>query len=73
MPPAPKKKEKSEEGSREPEFQDILSGQMLYMMPIMAFVFALGFPAGLPFYWSISTAVSILQQYFIKKTVGGKK
>jgi YidC/Oxa1 family membrane protein insertase len=39
--------------------------QMMFMMPVMTFVLALNFPAGLTLYWIMSTTYSIFQQYFI--------
>lgn len=39
--------------------------QMVYMLPIMTFVVGIGLPAGLGFYWFISTGVSLAQFYFV--------
>lgn len=38
---------------------------MQYIMPVMTFFFALNFASGLAFYWTISTAFSAVQQYFL--------
>jgi YidC/Oxa1 family membrane protein insertase len=38
---------------------------MQYIMPVMTFFFALNFASGLAFYWTISTAFSAAQQYFL--------
>ncbi|HEX9056210.1 MAG TPA: YidC/Oxa1 family membrane protein insertase [Ktedonobacterales bacterium] len=38
---------------------------MQFIMPFVTFFMALNFPSGLAFYWSISTAFSAVQQYFL--------
>jgi YidC/Oxa1 family membrane protein insertase len=38
---------------------------MMYIMPFFTFFIGLNFPAGLAFYWCISTAFSAVQQYFL--------
>jgi YidC/Oxa1 family membrane protein insertase len=38
---------------------------MMYVMPFITFFFGTTFPAGLAFYWCISTGFSAVQQYFI--------
>lgn len=42
-----------------------MSSQMLYIMPIITIVIGSQFPAGLTFYWFLSTAFSIIQQYIV--------
>ncbi|PLX25138.1 hypothetical protein C0580_03185 [Candidatus Parcubacteria bacterium] len=42
-----------------------MSSQMLYIMPIITIVIGSQFPAGLTFYWFLSTAFSIVQQYMV--------
>jgi YidC/Oxa1 family membrane protein insertase len=55
-PPAP--------GQRpDPTTQSMAS--MQYVMPIMTAFIGLSFPAGLAFYWCVSTAFSAVQQYFL--------
>ena len=63
-----KKKEKKKD-SKEPNFQDALSSQMTFIMPLVTFFFGMSFPAGLPLYWAASTAVMIVQQWFTNKSV----
>ncbi len=46
---------------------------MLYMMPIMIFVFALFFPAALTLYWVVGNIFMIAQTYFITGPNAGKK
>ncbi|WP_096202884.1 YidC family membrane integrase SpoIIIJ [Bacillus sp. FJAT-45350] len=47
---------------------------LLYMMPIMIFVFAMFFPAALTLYWVVGNIFMIVQTYFITgPNVGGKK
>jgi len=64
------KKEKAEAKTPEEKTQDFaqsMSEQMLYMMPVLTFVFGMTFPAGLALYWSVTTLFAIVQQYFIIK------
>jgi len=42
-----------------------MSNQMLYIMPIITIIIGAQFPAGLTFYWFLSTAFSIVQQYIV--------
>jgi len=42
-----------------------MSNQMLYIMPIVTIIIGAQFPAGLTFYWFLSTAFSIVQQYIV--------
>jgi YidC/Oxa1 family membrane protein insertase len=47
---------------------------LLYMMPIMIFIFAIFFPAALTLYWVVGNLFMIIQTYFITgPNVGGKK
>ncbi len=47
---------------------------LLYMMPVMIFVFAMFFPAALTLYWVVGNIFMIAQTYFITgPNVGGKK
>jgi YidC/Oxa1 family membrane protein insertase len=38
---------------------------MQYIMPVITFFFGLNFPSGLAFYWCVTTAFMIVQQYFL--------
>jgi len=42
-----------------------LNSQMLYIMPIITIVIGGQFPAGLTFYWLLTTLFSIAQQYIV--------
>ena len=44
--------------------------QMMYFMPIITIVIGANFPAGLTFYWLLTTLFSVAQQYFV---LGKKK
>lgn len=44
-----------------------MTKSMLYVMPIMMGVFAVGMPAGLGLYWTISNIFGILQQVILQK------
>lgn len=46
------------------------SKQMVYIAPIMTFVFARSFPAALPLYWSVTNLFSIAQQEYVLKRQG---
>jgi len=67
-----KKEEKKEEEKKEKtaeektqEFAQSMTKQMVYIMPVMTFVFAMSFPSGLALYWAVTTLFAIIQQYFI--------
>lgn len=45
---------------------DAINKQMLYMFPIMIVIIGWNFPAGLMLYWITTTAVSFLEQYYIR-------
>lgn len=42
-----------------------ISAQMTYLMPIFTIVIGSRFPAGLTFYWLLSTLFSVAQQYIV--------
>lgn len=52
--------------------QKTMSKQMLYFMPILTIIIALKFPAGLPFYWLISTLLGMGQEYYLLNKFYGK-
>lgn len=47
-----------------------ISNQMMYMMPIITILIGASFPAGLTFYWLLTTLFSVAQQYLV---IGFKK
>lgn len=49
------------------DFAKIMNKQMIYLMPVMTFMFAQSFPSGLALYWAVTTAFAIIQQYLIMK------
>lgn len=53
----------------EPGVQAMIQNQMLYFMPVLTVVIALGLPAALALYWVITTLFSIVQQYFLFRTL----
>lgn len=64
------KKSEEKEKSAEEKTQDFaqsMSKQMMYIMPVMTFVFGMSFPSGLALYWIATTLFAIIQQYFIMK------
>lgn len=63
-----KKEEDKKEKTAEEKTQDFVqsvSKQMIYLMPVMTFVFAMTFPSGLALYWATTTLFAIIQQFFI--------
>lgn len=42
-----------------------MGNQMIYMMPIITIVIGSRFPAGLTFYWLLTTLFSVAQQYIV--------
>ncbi|OGK19352.1 hypothetical protein A3D80_00470 [Candidatus Roizmanbacteria bacterium RIFCSPHIGHO2_02_FULL_40_13b] len=55
-PPKPKK-----EGEKSTDMQSMMSGQMLYIFPLMIGYFAYVLPAGLSLYWNVFSIFSIIQ------------
>jgi len=49
------------------EFTQALSKNMITVMPVMTFLFALNLPSGLALYWSVTTLFAIVQQYLIMR------
>ncbi|MBU1202612.1 YidC/Oxa1 family membrane protein insertase [Patescibacteria group bacterium] len=45
-----------------------MSGQMLYIFPVITIFIGSSFPAGLTFYWLLTTIFSIVQQYIVLGT-----
>lgn len=62
----PDEKEKKDNNSKEPDFSEILTKQMLYLGPLMTLVIGIKFPAGLTLYWLVSTLFMIAQQYYLQ-------
>lgn len=63
-----KKEDNNKEKTAEEKTQDFaqsMSRQMIYLMPVMTFVFAMSFPSGLALYWATTTLFAIIQQFFI--------
>ena len=62
------KKEKTPEEKTQ-DFAQSMSKQMIYLMPVLTFVFAMSFPSGLALYWAVTTLFAIVQQsLIIRKT-----
>ncbi len=47
------------------EMAATMQKQMLFIMPIMTGFIALKFPAGLALYWTLTTVLSIIQQWYV--------
>ena len=63
---APEKNQKSPE---EPDFNQIMTKQMLYIGPGLTLFFGMTFPSGLALYWLVSTLFMIAQQHHLLKKV----
>jgi YidC/Oxa1 family membrane protein insertase len=75
VPDEAKKKSLQELNKKEEdtaEMAAMMQKQMLFMMPLMSGFIAWGLPAGLGFYWIVSTIFSIGQQFFISGAGGLK-
>ncbi len=60
-----KTQEKNEKESQTQEMAEVMQKQMVFMMPLMTGLFAVGFPAALGVYWIVTTVYSIVQQWFV--------
>ncbi|MFT4020912.1 MAG: membrane protein insertase YidC [Acinetobacter sp.] len=52
-----------------PQPADPMQAKVFRLMPIIFTVFMLFFPAGLVLYWIVNNSITILQQYFIARSV----
>lgn len=53
--------------SKEADFSQMMSKQMLYLGPILTLFIGIRFPAGLALYWLVSTVFAIVQQKQLEK------
>lgn len=60
-----KKPEIKTEGSKDENMLAIMNKQMLYIMPAVTVFIGLSFPAGLTFYWFLTTLFTALQQKLV--------
>jgi YidC/Oxa1 family membrane protein insertase len=63
-----KKKKVQEENKKEEDFAEMaqtMQQQMIFIMPVMIGILAIGFPAGLSLYWVVTTLFSIGQQWYV--------
>ena len=51
----------------------IMNKQMLYVMPIITIIIGMSFPAGLTFYWFLTTLFTVIQQIVVFKSVNKKE
>ena len=61
------------DGAKDENMMAAMNKQMLYIMPAVTVFICLSLPSGLAFYWLISTALTILQQWYINKTLAKSK
>ncbi|MCK5332756.1 YidC/Oxa1 family membrane protein insertase [Candidatus Parcubacteria bacterium] len=65
-----KTEEDNKEKTKEEKTQDFaqsMTKQMMYILPVMTFFFAMTFPSGLALYWVVTTLFAIIQQFLIIK------
>ncbi len=55
------------ESSKDENMAAIMNKQMLYIFPVLTVVICLGLPAGLAFYWFLTTVLTIVQQKMMFK------
>ena len=55
--------------SGKPSFQDSLQKQMKYTLPVFITLIAFRLPAAVALYWITSTMVTVLQEWWVKRTV----
>lgn len=63
----PPKAEK--DGEKPQQMAQMLTGQMMYIFPVITFFFAMSLPSALALYWVATTLFTILQQVIVKKIV----
>jgi YidC/Oxa1 family membrane protein insertase len=62
-----KKPEVKTKGSKDESMTAIMNKQMLYVMPLVTVFIGESFPAGLTFYWFLTTLLTALQQKIVFK------
>jgi len=68
-----KKPEVKAEVSKDEDMSAIMTKQMMYIMPVVTVIMGIGFPAGLTFYWLLTTLFTIAQQKLILNSKREKK
>jgi YidC/Oxa1 family membrane protein insertase len=59
-------------GSKDEDMAAIMNKQMTYIMPIITVIIGISFPAGLTFYWLLTTLFTIIQQKVVLRKKGEK-
>jgi YidC/Oxa1 family membrane protein insertase len=67
-----KKPEIKTNESKDEDMASIMNKQMTYIMPIVTVIIGISFPAGLTFYWLLTTLFTIIQQKIILRDKGEK-
>jgi len=62
-----KQPEVKSDGSKDESMAAVMNKQMKYTMPLITVVIGVGLPAGLAFYWFLTTLVYAMQQHFLFK------
>lgn len=63
-----KKPEVKSDGAKDEQMLSIMNKQMLYVMPVITVIIGIGFPAGLTFYWFLTTLFTAVQQLIVFKS-----
>ncbi len=67
------KKKKKSDTPEVPDFATTLNKQMLFLMPILVTIFAFTLPASMSLYWITTTVFTIVQEFFLIKTIDKKE
>ena len=59
-------------GGQGADMQNMISKQMMYLMPVFTVIIAMRLPAALPLYWAITTLFAIGQQWWVFRQKGEK-
>lgn len=54
-------------GAKDEDTAALVNRNMMYLLPVMTFIFGYQFPAGLALYWLASTVFQVAQQYYYFK------
>lgn len=68
----PPKEVADTQGAQDESMAAIMNKQMMYMMPILTIVIGIKLPAGLTLYWLVMSLLSVVQQWWIMRTLPPK-
>jgi len=65
--PAPTKELAADGTKKEPEIQDIMQKQMMFLVPGITFIVLFNLPSAVALYWMVSSLLSVVEQKMIYK------